>query len=241
MRSSVGYRVWWIEDFLVNGIGAWIGILLGVVITAFFIPNMLRKGTIDLLLVKPIHRTTLLIYKYLGGLSFVFLNSVVAVGGIWLVLGLRSGIWSFGFLATILVLTFFFAILYAVSALFGVLTRSAIVSILITCFVWAILWVVGQIYIGLDLVRSESRIRSQIPDWVYTTAEVVHFVLPRTKDLDLLTAKLLSADALTEAEIRQMKMDRTTSITWGESLGVSGAFIGVMLGLACWRFARKDY
>ena len=52
----------------------------------------------------------------------MFLNSAVAVGGIWLVLGLRSGIWSPGFLATILILTFFFAILYAVSAFFAVLT-----------------------------------------------------------------------------------------------------------------------
>jgi hypothetical protein len=28
---------------------------------------------------------------------------------------------------------------------------------------------------------------------------------------------------------------------WWESFGVSFAFIAVMLGLACWRFAVKDY
>jgi hypothetical protein len=28
---------------------------------------------------------------------------------------------------------------------------------------------------------------------------------------------------------------------WGESVGVSLAFIAVMLGLACWRFATRDY
>ena len=37
-------------------IGAWVALLTGVIITSFFVPNMLRKGTVDLLLVKPIQR-----------------------------------------------------------------------------------------------------------------------------------------------------------------------------------------
>ena len=121
-----------IEDVIVGGIGSGIAMLIGIVITAFFVPNMLRKGTVDMLLVKPISRVTLLLYKYVGGLTFIFLNTVVAVGGVWLALGLRSGVWATGFLVMILVITFFFAILYSVSTLFGVLTRSPIVAILLT-------------------------------------------------------------------------------------------------------------
>jgi ABC-type transport system involved in multi-copper enzyme maturation permease subunit len=241
MQSSLGYRVFWIEDKIVNGFGAWIGILIGVVITAFFVPNMLRKGTIDLLLVKPIRRPALLIYKYFGGLTFVLLNSAVAVGGVWLALGLRSGIWAPGFLLTVFVLTFFFAILYSVSVLFGVLTRSAIVSILLTCFAWAFLWVVGVTYHSLDEVKDVPTIRKSIPDWVYTTTNVVHFVLPRTKDLDILTTQLLSRQVLTEGDIRRQRLDRPLAVSWGESLTVSGVFIALMLGLACWRFSTRDY
>ncbi len=63
---------------IVAGFGSWIAILIGVVLTAFFVPNMLRKGTVDMLVVKPIHRVTLLLYKYIGGLTFIFLNTVVA-------------------------------------------------------------------------------------------------------------------------------------------------------------------
>src|SRR5436189_298975 len=83
-------------------------------ITAFFIPEMLRKGTIDMLLAKPIHRATLLVCKDVGGLTFVLLSSAIAIGGVWLVLGLRSGIWSPQFLLVIPITTFFFAILYSV-------------------------------------------------------------------------------------------------------------------------------
>src|SRR5436305_6463134 len=101
MNSTVSQAVYGMENTLVNGLGAWFILLLGVVVTAFFIPNMLRKGSIDLLLTKPLHRATLLLFKYIGGLLFVFLNLLVVVVGIWLVFGLRTGIWSWGFLVSI--------------------------------------------------------------------------------------------------------------------------------------------
>ncbi|HEV3263223.1 MAG TPA: ABC transporter permease [Gemmataceae bacterium] len=259
LRSSLGYRIYWIEDWLVNGLGAWIAILVGIVITAFFIPNMLRKGTIDLLLAKPIRRPELLILKYIGGLSFIFLNAAVVVVGIWVVLGLRSGIWTPGFLLTVFVLTFFFAILYSVSTLFGVVTRSPIVAILMTCLVWFVLWIVG---VGFEVIETLHNLpetaqgegvdsaptgenpggpRINLPAWVYPTFRAIHYVLPRTKDLDLLTSRLLSRGVLSEAEIHARALDRTTSITWAESLTASGVFITLMLGIACWRFAGKDY
>src|SRR5262249_18035280 len=180
----LGFELYFIESGLVIGVGGWVTILVSIIITAFFIPNMLRKGTVDLLLVKPIHRATLLVYKYIGGLVFIFLTSAITVVGIWLALGLRSGIWSTGFLLTVFVMTFFFAILYAVSTLFGVLTRSPIVSILITCFVWFCLWLAGTIYTTLAMFRSDPRFGGEIPTWATTTVDTIHAVLPRTKDLD---------------------------------------------------------
>ena len=46
------------------------------------------------------------------------------VGGVWVAIGLRTGFWTPHFLAVIPLLTFYFAILYAVSTLAAVLTRS---------------------------------------------------------------------------------------------------------------------
>ena len=66
------------------------------------------------------------------GLLFVFLLCVVTVGGVWLVVGLRTGVWSPGVLVSIFGITFYFAILYACSTLFGVLSRNAIVCIVVT-------------------------------------------------------------------------------------------------------------
>ena len=145
-----------LEAAIVAGVGAWITILTGVVLTSFFVPNMLRKGTVDMLVVKPIHRVTLLVYKYIGGLTFIFLNTVLAIGGVWLALGLRSGQWPTGFLVMILVITFFFAILYSVSTLAGVLTRSPVVAIAMTCVAWLVLFLVGLGYNHFEQARQSD-------------------------------------------------------------------------------------
>ncbi|HBI46802.1 MAG TPA: hypothetical protein DDY78_28705 [Planctomycetales bacterium] len=243
-HSSVNGAVYWIEDTLVNGFGSWIGILIGVILTAFFVPNMLRKGTVDMLVVKPIHRVTLLIYKYVGGLTFVFLNAIVAVGGVWLMLGLRTGIWAPGFLVSILGITFYFAILYAVSVLASVMTRSPIVAIMVTIFVWVMLWGTGAAYTVFTALRKMPEAKAQadgLPQWLYTTVDTLHFVLPRTTDLDVLLTQTISKGLLTEAEYKSHGIDKLPDIPWTESLSVSGIFIAVMLGLACWWFAVKDY
>ena len=78
-----------------------VALLIAVILTAFYVPNMLRKGSIDLLISKPIGRTPLLIYKYIGGLTFIFLVSAFTVGGVWLVLALRTGYWDPTFLILI--------------------------------------------------------------------------------------------------------------------------------------------
>jgi ABC-type transport system involved in multi-copper enzyme maturation permease subunit len=286
----LGMQLYLLEDQVVNGFGAWIAILISVIITAFFIPNMLRKGTVDLLLVKPIHRVTLLLYKYVGGLLFIFLNTAVAVLGVWVALGLRSGVWAPSFLLTILVITAFFAILYAVSTLFSVLTQSPVAAILLTCAVWFLLYIVGVLFALAEATRLQEERRTaaaargevldedkggpavevhadgaekqppgkdekpgggnrpgrrqELPfssdNWFFNAVRKVHFVLPRTKDLDHLMSRVLIRDLLTANQVKSQKLDQTR-ISWGESLTVSGAFVAIMLGLACLRFATKDY
>ena len=124
--TSLGRVLYIIEDQIINGLGGAVALLIGLIITSFFIPNMLRKGSVDLFISKPIGRSQLLIYKYIGGLTFVFLISTFTIGGIWLVIALRSGFWDPSFLAVIPILTFTFAIVYAMSTLVAVFTRSAI-------------------------------------------------------------------------------------------------------------------
>ncbi len=245
-QSPLGFILWYIESGLVVGLGGWVALLVSVIITGAFIPNMLRKGTVEPLVVKPIHRWQLLIYKYIGGLTFIFLNTLIAIAGVWMALGLRSGVWATGLLWTIFTLTFFFAILYAVSTLLGVLTQSPVASILLTIGAWFFLFVVN---LGYQIVeqqrvieekRAATESRVPVEEGGFPRAiRVVHYILPRTGDLNilnshLLTSELLSANQLSGQDIQPIRVE------WGETLAVSFAFIAIMLGLACWRFGVRE-
>ena len=248
-----------ITDKLIGTFGAGVTMLISTIITAFFIPNMMRKGTIDLLLAKPIHRTTLLIYKFLGGLTFMFLNTVVIMVGIWLVLALQSGLWLNGLLVCVLIFTFQFAIFYSVSTLMAVLTRSPIVAILTTVAAWAFLFGVGWGWRWVDTQRPEKieeRIEARTgmrqprmqrdsdspPNWLFLTADVLHLVTPHYKELDALTTRVIRSD-LVDPDSEQGKQLNTEieSIRWSESIIVTVLFIALMLALSCWRFATRDY
>ena len=261
-RQSVGSFVHFWESWLVNFFGAAIALLISTIITAFFIPNMLRKGTVDLLLVKPISRTALLLYKYVGGLTFIFLNTVVVVVGIWLVLGLRTNMWGTGFLLSIFVLTFQFALYYAVSTLFAVLSRSPIVAILMTCLFWFVFALVfGYGYTVVDGTRKMRDIleiqteatgqevppKDTLPDKpfsdvVYTTADIIHLVTPHLKDLDKLTDKWVIEDVIPAGNPERKAAEKAyAGFRWTEAISVTSLYIVALLAVSCWWFARKDY
>jgi hypothetical protein len=239
-ETPLGGMLWVIEDIIINRFGGTLALLVGMIITAFFIPNMLRKGSVDLMISKPIGRSQLLIYKYIGGLTFMFLVTAFTVGGIWFVLAVRSGYWNPAFLGAIPVLTFTFAILYAVSTLVAVFTRSAVAAMLITVGFAFFLFIVGQIKGAYDDNRAADPDRQRSP-WVAFLIDNGHDVLPRTRELDLLIRRLITEGTLTPAMQRIAVQNAGEPAPLVETFGVSLAHIVAMLGLSCWWFSKRDY
>ncbi len=120
------------------------GIFSGVLVTAPIVPNMLNSGSLYVLLSKPIARPFLFLAKFLGGCSYVAINATLLIGGIWLLLGFRFGIWKPQLLWSLPLFLFTFAIFYSVSALSGLVWRSAIMAIVATIFFWFVCFVVGK-------------------------------------------------------------------------------------------------
>jgi ABC-type transport system involved in multi-copper enzyme maturation permease subunit len=236
--SAVVYRI---SRYVIEVVGAPVIMMLSCIITAFYIPNMLRKGTIDLLLAKPIGRVGLLLYKYIGGMTFMFLNTSLLILGLWVVLGLRSGIWEPAFLLTIPVLTFEFALFYALSTLAAIWTRSPIVSILFCVVAWGLLFGVGWLHY-LVYISKQAAGPEAATGWVSTTTNTVHAVLPHYLDLDWCSDRILMEKSLglSLAE-REEVAKKWEPYRWSESLLVTSAYVLAILGLACWRFWAKDY
>ncbi len=261
LTESLREGVYTLEKRLVNDIGAWITLFVSIIITAGYIPNMLGKGVLDLYVSKPITRPQLLIFKYIGGLTFVFILTTAIVGGMWLIIGLRNGIWTPQILAMIPIVTFYFAILYSVSVLVAVLTRSSLLAILATVIVWALAFGAGYLHDKVQQAERQTekmkeKLRELQPgsddelppevsratnfaDWVKVVANVGHTILPRTYDLDDRMIRLIADGILTPAEIKNKNLDEPIP-SYTATFGASFAFIAVMLGLACWRFSSRD-
>lgn len=115
------------------------GLFLSIFSVSSFIPNMLEKGNIDLLLSKPISRMQIILGKFLGGFAVVFINIAYLVLGIFVLLGLKFGAWELSFLMTIIMISFTFAVLYSLIILIGILTRSSMLAMMLSYLIFFIL------------------------------------------------------------------------------------------------------
>lgn len=221
---------------IADTLAGFFGMLVAVVVTAGFVPAMLQKGTLDLVLARPIGRGTLLLAKYLGGLWFMFLIAAVSVVGSGLALALRSGFHNPAFLLCVVTVTAQFAVLYTVSVAVGVLTRSAGLASLATLLVWGLSSTVVNTRRTLPLLAG----RDGAPDWLVRTLDVLYAVLPKTADIAQANARFLSRSHLSPEAMRRVLPD-LPAVEWGYSLSTTFAFAAVMLALAVFVFRRRDW
>lgn len=158
--------------FSALGISVWLAFaatILAIISTASIFPDFVSGGSIDLYLSKPIGRLRLFFTKYLAGLLFVALQVLVFSAASFFVIGLRGGDWEPGIFLAVPLVVCFFSYLYAVSVLFGILTRSTIAAVLLTILVWFMVFCVDRGEVALLLFQTaaereasslEKRIRS---------------------------------------------------------------------------------
>src|ERR1700739_3595181 len=106
----------WVESFqagLAMVIGTF-GLFLALMATSTLFPQMLQKGSVDLLLCRPIPRWRIVTARFAGGAAIMAFNAAYLFLGVWTVLGLKSGIWNQGFPLSATLAIFGFAILFSV-------------------------------------------------------------------------------------------------------------------------------
>lgn len=115
---------------------AWIATILALISTATIFPDFLAEGSVDLVLSKPIRRSTMFFIKYLTSLLFVVLQVSLFCVGVFLCMGWRLGDWNWLIFAAIPIVTIFYSYLYSITVLVGVITRSALTALLLTMLFW---------------------------------------------------------------------------------------------------------
>ncbi len=162
--------------------------LFGIFATAGIIPEALEKGIVDLYLSKPIARWELLAGKSLGAVSVLFANIVYFIGALWVLVGLRAGVWGLQFLTSALLMAFVFACLYSLVTLLAVVSRNMGIAI-IGAFLY--LFVIGTALEsrahGLYLLSGSSAYRA-IVDGLY-------YILPQLSGMQhQITALILNQE-----------------------------------------------
>lgn len=157
---------YFIKEWVLTSAMDWIvgvfGLIAAILITSTVIPQMFEPGSITLLLSKPVSRSLLYTAKFLGACAFVFLNVTFLIVGLWLIVGWRFEIWNHGMLACIPVFLFMFLVYYAVSALTGLVWKSAIISVVVTVLFWIVCFALDFSHGLLDGVIIEQQRISRI-------------------------------------------------------------------------------
>jgi hypothetical protein len=130
-----------------------------------------------------------------------------------------------------------FAVLYAVSVLAGVLTRSPGFSAMIALGVWG----ASSAIVNLHNTIRAALFGTEAPDWVVKLFDFCYTVLPKTTDLKLLGRYALSHSYLSPDMYARTFGRDLPNVDWAFSLGTTAAFTAAMLILAAWRFRRADF
>ncbi len=226
-----------------------VGIILSIIATAGFLPHLLEKGSVEIVVSKPIARWKLFLGRYLGGVSFVLFHATVFVGLTFLVAGVRWGVWLPGYLFAIPLVTLLFSFLYCISALTAVVTRGTVTAVLVTLVAWAFF---GAIQSTDDWLNSEENAANR--PVMLKSLHLARQMVPKTQDVLYLAKRWSNAanaadlfPGAPEPEAQEMvnqarrAEDKRRKIPAYQTLGSSLLFELVILAVAMWRFSRMDF
>jgi len=152
------------EDFFKNlfvdwGVGiwlTWIATILALVTTAGIIPDLVTGGAVDMVLSKPVRRSTVFLAKYASGLVFATMQVAAFTAVAFVVLGIKIGAWMPGLFLAVPIVVLFFSYLYAICAFLGLITRSTIAALMLTILCWVGLWIMNTTDSILLMVKEQQ-------------------------------------------------------------------------------------
>jgi ABC-type transport system involved in multi-copper enzyme maturation permease subunit len=134
-------------EAIVAGTVYWIGILLSLFATSGLFATLQAPGRVELLLSKPLSRLEALLGHVLGVWTAVGTLIVYLMGGTWLIMSLKSGVWNPRFLLSIVIVIGMFGAMYAAVLLMSTLTESTALTLIVAY---------GLIFVSLVLAGAQD-------------------------------------------------------------------------------------
>lgn len=139
----------------------WAATILALISTGGMFPDFIASGSIELTLSKPIGRWRLFLTKYACGLLFASLQVLVFSLAAFLVIGIRGGSWEWGIFLAVPIVVVFFSYLFCICVLLGIVTGSAIASILLTLLIWLGISMLGGADGMLMMLKTQGELAAE--------------------------------------------------------------------------------
>lgn len=211
----------------------WAATIIGLVATCSMIPDFIGSGSIELSLSRPIGRARFFLTKYLAGLVFAVLQVSAFTLAAFLVIGLRGGRWEPSVLWAVPIVTLMYSYLFCVCALVGLMTRSAIFSLIATLTFWLFIFALHAVETGvflqlraaadLNVQRTQQRLERVEQG---KSADPPKTAAPASKGLASVIGNLLGGRAAPppataeelRAKLKEFKADQAKWTRWHDIL-----------------------
>ena len=202
-------------EAVVAGAAYWIGILLALFASAPLFSDLQTDGRVELLLSKPISRVQAMMGHIAGVWLAILALTLYLMGGTWLIMSIKSGVWNPQFLVSIALVVGMFAVMYAPVMLMGVWSQSTALALIVSY---------GLIFVSTVLAGAD-----QISPLLGPVAKPVfwglYHALPNFTEVTMIVTKLAKDQAVA---------------SW-YPVWSSLFFGGAVYGLTGYGFVRRDF
>jgi ABC-2 type transport system permease protein len=151
-----------------------LGVFLAVFATGSQVPNLQRRGTVDLYVTRPITRTHLLLGRFLGAVTLVTANLLFLCGGVFIIISLKTKVWNLRFLAAGALILVVFISYLGFMYLIGVLSSSTPLSIMLPYALYTI---------SLPLAAHKQIAAAMDSRFWANVVHGLYWVLPKTTEV----------------------------------------------------------
>jgi len=202
---------------------AWVvfygGLLFGILSCSDFGPSLLSPGRIEHLLSLPVRRWELLLGTFLGVVALGAIGSLYGAGGVCLLLGIKSGVWTARPIAAALIASVAFAGLYGPMLTSALFARSPALSAATGVLLY-VLGIVAGYRVELADLFGEGVGRALF--------EALTVPLPHLKQLADLCVEIAGSARIDAGSLLRALLGITL-------FGLASLVVGI------WRFEAKDF
>jgi len=160
----------WLLIVLYRQASSWT-FLIGTIAASGLLINYLRPGMLELYLSKPIPAGAQWWMRIGASVLSVGAVATLFIAGIWIVFGMRLGVWNSGFLSSAALIPLLFACTFCLSAFAAAVTRNIMFSVAISYIFTIVSTALDQRVHGLYLVWNNA--------WFHRFLDALYYVFPR--------------------------------------------------------------